>query len=238
MLPPSQRCKDQTTKTPTGPFKRDHLLKYLEDQAKSEKDWEDVVPFSPGIKRGKVWEGDSGRESAEDGGDTRDSGVAGMEMPIELDLDDEEEEFEAALDHAPERDLVDLAGILGMHNILNQPQYYNALKGRGQDDSTGTTFAGVIRAYEPKEMPDEPDNETDVDDCIKRLEEDDEDMTEVNINNMKRVSKERIRKLITAACASKHIHKLSMANTAISDSEARVRGVLIFVSVGGMSYYS
>ncbi|VDK59498.1 unnamed protein product, partial [Cylicostephanus goldi] len=87
MLPPSQRCKDQTTKEPTGPFKRDHLLKYLEDQAKSEKDWEDVVPFSPGIKRGKVWEGDSGRNSAE--GDTRDSGVAGMEMPIELDLDDE-----------------------------------------------------------------------------------------------------------------------------------------------------
>lgn len=34
--------------------------------------------------------------------------------------------------------------------------------------------------------------------------------------------KERIRKLITAACASKHITNLSMANTAISDSEARV----------------
>ncbi|KHJ92620.1 Tropomodulin [Oesophagostomum dentatum] len=240
MLPPSQRCRDQTTKTPTGPFKRDHLLKYLEDQAKNEKDWEDVVPFSPGIKRGsfgiclclflykvgsifsgKVWEGDAEHEG-QDGGDTRDSGVAGMEMPIELDLDDEEEEeYEAALDHAPERDLVDLAGILGMHNILNQPQYYNALKGKQQDDSTGTTFAGIIRAYEPKEMPDEPDNETDVDDCIKRLEEDDEDMKEVNINNMKRVSKERIRKLITAACASKHITKLSMANTAISDSEAR-----------------
>lgn len=55
----------------------------------------------------------------------------------------------------------------GMHNILNQPQYYNALKGKQQDDSTGTTFAGVIRGYEPKETPDEPDNETDVDDCIK-----------------------------------------------------------------------
>ncbi|ETN85504.1 Tropomodulin [Necator americanus] len=217
MLPPSQRCRDQTNKTPTGPFKRDHLLKFLEEQAKNEKDWEDVVPFSPGIKRGKVWEGDSGQE----GGDDAISGIAAMEMPIELDLDDEEEEFEAALDHAPERDLVDLAGILGMHNILNQPQYYNALKGKQQDDSTGTTFAGVIRGYEPKETPDEPDNETDVDDCITRLEENDEDMKEVNINNMKRVSKERIRKLITAACASKHITKLSMANTAISDSEAR-----------------
>lgn len=128
-----------------------------------------------------------------------------IEMPIELDLDDEELEVEDALDYAPEKDLVDLAGILGMHNVLNQPQYYNALKGKGQDEITGTTFryahhlfsfilnlSGVIRAYEPKMMPDEPDNETDVDDCIKRLEDDDQDLTEVNINNMKRVSKVRL----------------------------------------------
>ncbi|VDP36568.1 unnamed protein product [Heligmosomoides polygyrus] len=221
MLPPSQRCRDQTSKEPTGPFKRDHLLKYLEEKAKSEKDWEDVVPFSLGTKRGKVWEGDSGRES-EDGTSEEHSAsrAARMEMPIELDLDDDDD-LDEALDGAPERDLVDLAGILGMHNILNQPQYYNALKGKSQDDSTGTTFAGIIRAYEPKEMPDEPENATDVDQCIQRLEENDEEMQEVNINNMKRVSKERIRKLISAACASKHITKLSMANTAISDSEAR-----------------
>ena len=52
MLPPSQRCRDQTTKDPTGPYKREKLLNYLEEQAKSEKDWEDVVPFSAGLKRG------------------------------------------------------------------------------------------------------------------------------------------------------------------------------------------
>ncbi|XGW19258.1 hypothetical protein V3C99_003244 [Haemonchus contortus] len=223
MLPPSQRCKDQTTKAPTGPFKRDHLLKYLEEQAKNEKDWEDVVPFSLGTKRGKVWEGDSGRESADDGTTSEEhpaSRIARMEMPIELDLDDDDD-LDEALDGAPERDLVDLAGILGMHNILNQPQYYNALKGKQQDDSTGTTFATIIRAYEPKELPDEPENDTNVDECIKRLEEDDEDMKEININNMKRISKEQISRLISAACESNHITKLSMANTAISDNEAR-----------------
>ncbi|KAK6011942.1 Tropomodulin, partial [Ostertagia ostertagi] len=198
------------------------------EKAKSEKDWEDVVPFSLGTKRGKVWEGDSGRESAEDGTTSEEhpaSRVARMEMPIELDLDDDDD-LDEALDGAPERDLVDLAGILGMHNILNQPQYYNALKGKQQDDSTGTTFAGIIRAYEPKETPDEPENDTNVDECIKRLEEDDEDMKEVNVNNMKRISKrchlqEQITKLISAACESNHITKLSMANTAMSDNEAR-----------------
>lgn len=52
MLPPSQRCRDQTDKDPTGPYKREKLLNYLEEQAKGEKDWEDVVPYSPGTKRG------------------------------------------------------------------------------------------------------------------------------------------------------------------------------------------
>lgn len=51
-----------------------------------------------------------------------------MEMPIELDLDDDEDDLDEALHEAPEKDLVDLAGILGMHNLLNQSQYYNALK--------------------------------------------------------------------------------------------------------------
>lgn len=47
---------------------------------------------------------------------------SGMQMPIELDLDDDEDEedeyndekLEKALDNAPEKDLVDLAGILGI----------------------------------------------------------------------------------------------------------------------------
>ena len=48
---------------------------------------------------------------------------------------------------------------------------------------------GIIKAYEPKPVPDEPDNETDVDDCITRLQTDDPQMKEINLNNMKRVSK-------------------------------------------------
>lgn len=52
---------------------------------------------------------------------------SGMQMPIELDLDDDDDEeddddddeyndekLEKALDNAPEKDLVDLAGILGI----------------------------------------------------------------------------------------------------------------------------
>ena len=139
-LPPSQRCRDQTEKKPTGPYQREKLLDYLEDKAKNEKDWEEVVPFCPGFKRGKVYEIND--EDKKSGGNSEDVGKGGMQMPIELDIDDDDETVEKALDTAPERDLVDLAGILGMHNVLNQPQYYNALKGKGQSEETGTTFTG------------------------------------------------------------------------------------------------
>lgn len=54
-----------------------------------------------------------------------------------------------------------------MHNVLNQPQYYNVLKGKTQDETTGMTFNGVIKAYKPQIIPDEPENETDIEDCIK-----------------------------------------------------------------------
>lgn len=209
MLPPSQRCRNQTNKAPTGPFQREKLLQYLEETAKKEEDWVEHVPFSPGTKRGKVYE-------PKDENKTKQPGE--MEMPIEIDID-EDDEIGEALNKAHEKDLVDLAGILGMHHLLSQPQYHNALLGKGQDESS--TFSGVIRASESKLLPEEPENETNVDDCIKRLEADDPGLKEVNINNMKRLSRERIKSLIKATCASKHIEKLSMANTAISDQEAR-----------------
>ena len=44
---------------------------------------------------------------------------------------------------------------------------------------------------------------------------------------MKRVSKERIRKLIRSAAASKHLTKLTMSNTAIDDQEARPLAELV-----------
>lgn len=87
-------------------------------------------------------------------------------MPIELDLDPEDE-LDTMLVDAPEKDLVDLAGILGMHNVLNQGQYYNALKGKGQDDDTGISFNNVVKAYQPRIVPDEGENETDVESCTK-----------------------------------------------------------------------
>jgi tropomodulin len=55
-LPASDRCKVQTQKAPTGTYDRSKLLGFLNEQGKSEKDWEEQKPYVPGEKKGKVWE--------------------------------------------------------------------------------------------------------------------------------------------------------------------------------------
>jgi len=72
---------------------------------------------------GKIFETKQSLDAGDEGGTAR-KAKGEMQMPIEIDLPDEDDEDEQdedtsegainnALDHAPERDLVDLAGILG-----------------------------------------------------------------------------------------------------------------------------
>ncbi|KRZ60873.1 Tropomodulin [Trichinella nativa] len=206
LLPPSQRCRDQTTKSPTGPFRREELLKFLEEKAKNEADWEEKVPFKQGVKRGKAYVPSVVEEKKE---------TFGIDLAKALEMD----EVEIALSEATENDLVDLAGILGMHSMLTQTQYHNVVKGKSQDEEN-SSFSAVVKSTPLKFVPDEPANNTDVLDCIRRLNENDPSLTEVNINNMKTISRENVKKLIEAAKCSTHLENFFLANTALSDADA------------------
>ncbi|VDO96878.1 unnamed protein product [Soboliphyme baturini] len=200
LLPPSQRCRDQTTKGPTGPYNREKLLKFLEEKAKNEKDWEEKVPYQPGVKRGKVF---VPKEEEKEN-------VATNEIQFDL---ENEKEFELALSEAGESDLIDLAGILGMHSMISQAQYYNAVKGKPQEENE-KTFSGEFSfmSSSVKMIPDEPPNDTDVADCMKRLRANDSTLKVVNVNNMK---------LIAAAKESSSLETFSLANTALKDADAK-----------------
>jgi len=50
MVPPSDRCRYKTDKAPTGPFDRKHLLDYLEQKAKEDKDWDEAKPYKKEIR--------------------------------------------------------------------------------------------------------------------------------------------------------------------------------------------
>lgn len=53
MLPAGLRQRDQTKKSPTGPYDREALMQHLEKVALEHKDREDLVPFT-GEKKGAV----------------------------------------------------------------------------------------------------------------------------------------------------------------------------------------
>jgi len=202
LLPPSERCRDQTTKAPTGPLNRKQLLKFITKYAQEQEDWPEIKPFEAGVKRGKVW---VPKEPVEKKSDEK----------IILDLDDDSE---AALNDATEADLVDLAGILGLHSMLNQDQFHNSILNKGQ--KVGDKFESIVKATLPKLAPIEPDNSTDPEKTTKLVESNDPQVTELNWNNIKHIPRETFKKLFNALKTNTHLKKLSLSNTGLTDGPA------------------
>ena len=114
-LPPSARCTYHCKKKPTGPYNRKKLLKYIYDEAKKTPDKKDCVPHVPGVVRGKKWIPPQKDEIPMDNDD--------IELDIELG-----DELELALNDASTQDMIDLAGIMGLHSMINQEQYHHGHK--------------------------------------------------------------------------------------------------------------
>ena len=179
-MPPSERCKEQTKKKPTGPYNRDRLIKFLEDQGRNEKDWEQNKSYVKEV-RGKVWQPPP--------------------KPINqdnLEADSISTEWDEILADASEAEIVELAAILGFTGLVNQVQFHAAQKemnGKGDDTNTSVTdekrnatFGGwnaAAKAEQLKFVPPEPDNVIDIEESIRRIEANDPDLTTLNLNNIK-----------------------------------------------------
>ncbi|KAK3096233.1 hypothetical protein FSP39_024800 [Pinctada imbricata] len=200
LLPPSQRMKDQTKKNPTGPFQRKKLMEFLERKAKEEKDWEQNKPFVKEI-RGKVWKP--------------------KEEPKAKINDDEsvDTEWDAILNEASEEELVDLAAVLGFHGMLNQTQYYAGLDNVKLEDGGG--FTGVAKAQELLKMPEEPPNNTDVEESIKRINDNDPALKHLNLNNIKNISLERLIEVVSGLKTNTNLEILEMASVKMTDKVAK-----------------
>lgn len=196
LLPPSQRCRDQTTKDPTGAFSREKLLQFLEEKAKQEKDWENVVPYKKETKGKKF--------------------VPKEAEKVVINKDDEalETEWDEILNAASEEELVDLAAVLGFHSMLTQTQYYASLEDRKIHEGG---FSGFAQAQVLKVMPDEAPNMTDVEESIKKLKSNDKELKVLNINNIKNLSVEKLLELCDALKENTTCVRLDMASVAATD---------------------
>ncbi|XP_055332694.1 tropomodulin-like isoform X2 [Paramacrobiotus metropolitanus] len=206
-LPAHQRCRDQTTKAPTGPLNREKLVEFLEMKAREEKDWDEAVPYEAGTVRGKKFV-------------PKEITPPPSKDDIGFNVDDE---YEKALDDATEEDLVDLAAILGLHGMLNQTQYHAAFDDiqKGGVAPKQTKFQSIAKADMPKFMPPEPDNDTDVEATIEQVKKNDSSLKELNWNNIKNISIEKFHQLFEGLKSNTHLQSLSLANTRMTDHAAK-----------------
>ncbi|OCU00713.1 tropomodulin-1 isoform X3 [Xenopus laevis] len=199
LLPAGLRQRDQTKKMPTGSFQRDSLLGHLEKQAKEIKDKEDLVPFT-GEKRGKPW---IPKKTVVD--------------PV-LESVTLEPELEEALANASDAELCDIAAILGMHTLMSNQQYYEALASSNIVNKEGLN--SVIKPTQYKPVPDEEPNSTDVEDTLERIKNNDPDLVDVNLNNIKNIPILTLKDYAEAMKTNTHVQKLSIVGTRSNDPVA------------------
>ncbi|CAG7820583.1 unnamed protein product [Allacma fusca] len=200
LLPPDQRTSYLCMKGPTGPLNRKQLIDHINKIALETPDRPELKPYIAGIIRGKKWI-------------APEKPMTKQEEEIAIDLGDE---YENALTEASEEELVDLAAILGFHSMMNQEQYHSSLVSKGPMPKLGLGWNGTAKAYQPKPLPFEPPNQTDVEKSIKQVQADDFNITQLNFNNIP-FSEEQFINLFDAIKSNTHLENLSLSNTGLSD---------------------
>ena len=108
--------------------------------------------------------------------------ISGIEDSIELDID-LGDETEKALKGATTNDIIDLAGVLGLHSMMNQEQYHSAQSDKWADrPDPSTGWSGVTKATPLKKFPEEAPNMTSPDDVLKKMKAG--DIKTANLNNV------------------------------------------------------
>ncbi|NXQ19175.1 TMOD1 protein, partial [Peucedramus taeniatus] len=191
LLPAGLRQRDQTQKPPTGPFKREELMAHLEKQAKDIKDREDLVPFT-GEKRGMLILCTM-------------LGKGSMLF------------FPGSGAYNKSCSPVS-AAILGMHTLMSNQQYYEALGSSTIVNKEGLN--SVIKPTQYKPVPDEEPNSTDVEETLKRIQSNDPDLEEVNLNNIMNIPIPTLKAFAEALKNNTYVKKFSIVGTRSNDPVA------------------
>jgi len=202
-IPPALRCNYRCEKEATGPLNKKALLDFITDQALNEPDIPDVVPHVPGQRRGKTWTPPARSKPAIDD-----------DIEISLDLGDD---VELALSSATTEEIVDLAGIMGLHSMMNQDQYHASQSTKLPRADPEVGWNGVTKATPLKAYPDEAPNKTQPADVLKKIQANDVNTQEVNLNNVYVFENIAI-EMFQALESNDQLKHLSLANTGLTDT--------------------
>ncbi|XP_053151432.1 tropomodulin-1 isoform X4 [Hemicordylus capensis] len=146
-----------------------------------------------------------------------------------------EPELEEALANASDAELCDIAAILGMHTLMSNQQYYEALGSSTIVNTEG--LDSIIKPTQYKPVPDEP-NSTDIEETLERVRNNDPDLEEVNLNNIKDIPIPTLKAYAEALKNNSYVKRFSIVGTRSNDPVAyalaemlKVNGVLKSLNV-------
>jgi hypothetical protein len=83
-------------------------------------------------------------------------------------------------------------------------------------------FLAAAKSEPLRLLPPEPENTTDVEDCIRKAKMNEPDFTRININNIKEINANVLKDLLNSLKTNTHVEILEMANVGMTDSIGRV----------------
>ncbi|KFV45854.1 Tropomodulin-1, partial [Tyto alba] len=110
--------------------------------------------------------------------------------------------------------------ILGMHTLMSNQQYYEALGSSTIVNKEGLN--SVIKPTQYKPVPDEEPNSTDVEETLKRIQSNDPDLEEVNLNNIMNIPIPTLKAFAEALKNNTYVKKFSIVGTRSNDPVAFV----------------
>jgi len=206
-IPPSLRCNYKCDKVATGAFDKNALLDFIRDQALNEPDVPDVVPYVPGTIRGRKFNAPAKPKPRRD-----------EEIELDIDLG---EDVEIALSSASTDEIVDLAGIMGLHSMMNQDQYHASQSDKAPRADPDIGWRGVTKATPLKTFPAEAPNKTDPDEALQKVQANDSKTKSINLNNVP-VSENTFIELFYALERNDQLTELEMANSQLTDTAATI----------------
>ncbi|KAM3842179.1 tropomodulin-1-like, partial [Diretmus argenteus] len=129
-----------------------------------------------------------------------------------------EPELEEALANASDAELCDIAAILGMHTLMSNQQYYEALASSTIVNKQGLN--SVIQSTQYKPVPDEEPNATDVEETLLRMKRNDPDLVEVNLNNIRNIPVPTLKSYASALVENTEVERFSIVGTRSNDPVA------------------
>ncbi|XP_035023432.1 tropomodulin-1 isoform X3 [Hippoglossus stenolepis] len=127
-----------------------------------------------------------------------------------------------AKEHPDTEDPVPFTGekraILGMHTLMSNQQYYEALASSTIVNKQGLN--SVIQCTQYKPVPDEEPNSTDVEDTLLRLKRNDPDLVEVNLNNIRNIPIPTLKAYAEALMKNTVVERFSIVGTRSNDPVA------------------